>query len=129
MASTWKDWCCIVASVLSSFSVLLSNQASRDCAPLTRAALALGHAATMHGAFFSSMLVFETAQVRDTDLDALERVVSIVAFGDVDAEGPPGAIADVSLRRLLRLSQLANEYLLHVQDHLATRHHTTKVAI
>ena len=83
----------------------------------------------MHGAFFSSMLGFETAQVRDTDLDALERVVSIVAFGDVDAEGPPGAVADVSLRRLLRLSQLANEYLLHVQDHLATRHHTTKVAI
>jgi zinc finger protein DZIP1 len=67
------------------------------------------------------------AQVRDTDLDALERIVSIVAFGDIDAEGPPGAVADVSLRRLLRLSQLANEYLLHVQDHLATRHSASKV--
>ena len=69
----------------------------------------------------------QPAQVRDTDLDALERVVSIVAFGDVEAEGPPGAVADVSLRRLLRLSQLANEYLLHVQDHLATRHNASKV--
>jgi Iguana/Dzip1-like DAZ-interacting protein N-terminal len=69
----------------------------------------------------------QPAQVRDTDLDALERVVSIVAFGDVEAEGPPGAVADVSLRRLLRLSQLANEYLLHVQDHLATRHGASKV--
>lgn len=67
-------------------------------------------------------------QVRDTDLDALERVVSVAAYGDVEAEGPPGAIADVSLRRLLRLSQLSNEYLLHVQDHLATRNTALKVS-
>ena len=68
-----------------------------------------------------------TFQVRDTDLDALERVVTAVAFGDVDAEGPPGAVADVSQRKLLRLSQLANEYLLHVQDHLASQNGVLKV--
>ena len=57
-------------------------------------------------------------QVRETDLDALEAVVGVVAFGDVDAEAP-GAVAEHSLRRLLRLAQLAAEYLLHVQDRLA----------
>ena len=66
-------------------------------------------------------------QVRDTDLDELERVVAAVAFGDIEAEGPSGAVADVSLRRLLRLSQLANEYLLHVQDHLAVENGQLKV--
>jgi len=59
-------------------------------------------------------------QVRDTDLDALERVVAVVTFGDVEGE-EAGAVADVSLRKLLRLSQLAGEYLLHVQDHLAAQ--------
>lgn len=66
--------------------------------------------------------------MRDTDLDVLEGVVSVVAYGDLDAEGPPGAVADVSLRRLLRLSQLANEYLLHVQDHLAGQNTSLKVS-
>lgn len=59
------------------------------------------------------------SQVRETDLDALEAVVGVVAYGDVDAEAP-GSVAEHSLRRLLRLSQLAAEYLLHVQEQLAT---------
>ena len=58
-------------------------------------------------------------QVRETDLDALEAVVGVVAYGDIDAEAP-GALAEHSLRRLLRLAQLAAEYLLHVQEQLAT---------
>lgn len=45
--------------------------------------------------------------------------MGVVAYGDVDAEAP-GALAEHSLRRLLRLAQLATEYLLHVQEHLAT---------
>ena len=57
--------------------------------------------------------------MRETDLDALEAVVGVVAYGDVEAEAP-GTVAEHSLRRLLRLAQLAAEYLLHVQDRLAT---------
>lgn len=63
--------------------------------------------------------------MRETDLDSLEKVVGVVAFGDVDAEGP-SAVADVSLRKLLQLSQLANQYLLHVQDHLALQNGSLK---
>ncbi|KAL0030805.1 hypothetical protein WJX77_007386 [Trebouxia sp. C0004] len=56
--------------------------------------------------------------IRDTDLDMLERVVGIVAFGDLDGEDTC-SLTDLNFLRIFRLSQLTAEYLLHVQDHLA----------
>lgn len=52
--------------------------------------------------------------------------MAVVTFGDVERE-EAGGVADVSLRKLLRLSQLAGEYLLHVQDHLASQNSGLKV--
>ena len=57
-------------------------------------------------------------QIRETDLDELERVVGVVAFGDLEAEDTRN-LNQLNFQRLLRLSQLATEYLLHVQDRLA----------
>eukprot|EP00884_Botryococcus_braunii_P000696 jgi/Botrbrau1/10627/Bobra.154_1s0016.1 len=57
--------------------------------------------------------------VQEVDLDALESCVDFVAFGDVDGEDDRH-MSHVNLRRLLWLGQLSTEYLLHVQDTLAT---------
>ncbi|KAA6429984.1 MAG: DAZ interacting 1-like [Trebouxia sp. A1-2] len=65
----------------------------------------------LHGIDVSKM-------IRDTDLDMLERVVGIVAFGDLDGEDTCN-LTDLNFLRIFRLSQLTAEYLLHVQDHLA----------
>lgn len=48
----------------------------------------------------------------------LEKVVGIVAFGDLDGEDTCN-LTDLNFLRIFRLSQLTAEYLLHVQDHLA----------
>ena len=65
-------------------------------------------------------------QIRDTDLDMLERVVGIVAFGDLDREDTCN-LTDLNFLRIFRLSQLTAEYLLHVQDHLAQENSQLKV--
>ncbi len=65
-------------------------------------------------------------QIRDTDLDMLERVVGIVAFGDLDGEDTCN-LTDLNFLRIFRLSQLTAEYLLHVQDHLAQENSQLKV--
>lgn len=57
-------------------------------------------------------------QVRETDIETLERCVSAVAFGDLDAEDARN-LTEVNFVRIIRLGQLTAEYLLHVQDRLA----------
>lgn len=59
------------------------------------------------------------AVVRDTDLDALEGVLEAVAGGDLEAEDPR-ALPWADLAKLFRVAQLTVDYLLHVQDRLAT---------
>ncbi len=66
-------------------------------------------------------------QIRETDLDELERVVGVVAFGDLEAEDTRN-LNQLNFQRLLRLSQLATEYLLHVQDRLAYDNGKLKVS-
>ena len=56
----------------------------------------------------------------------LERVVGIVAFGDLDGEDTCN-LTDLNFLRIFRLSQLTAEYLLHVQDHLAQENSQLKV--
>ena len=56
----------------------------------------------------------------------LERVVGIVAFGDLDREDTCN-LTDLNFLRIFRLSQLTAEYLLHVQDHLAQENSQLKV--
>lgn len=65
-------------------------------------------------------------QVRDTDIDSLETVVNIVAFGDVDAEDTRN-LTEVNFIKIFRLGQLCSEYLLHVQDSLAFHNSQLKV--
>lgn len=73
------------------------------------------------------MSMFQCLQIRDTDLDMLEKVVGIVAFGDLDREDTCN-LTDLNFLRIFRLSQLTAEYLLHVQDHLAQENSQLKVA-
>ena len=56
-------------------------------------------------------------QVRETDIDTLERCCAAMAFGDLSAE-EPGSLSETNFTRLFRLAQLTVEYLLHVQDRL-----------
>lgn len=56
----------------------------------------------------------------------LQRVVGIVAFGDLDGEDTCN-LTDLNFLRIFRLSQLTAEYLLHVQDHLAQENSQLKV--
>ncbi len=64
--------------------------------------------------------------MREVDLDALESCVDYVAFGDVEGE-EARHLSHVNLRRLLALAQLATEYLLHVQETLATDNSVLRV--
>lgn len=66
-------------------------------------------------------------QIRDTDLDMLERVVGVVAFGDLEGEDTCN-LTDLNFLRIFRLSQLTAEYLLHVQDKLALENTQLKVS-
>ena len=74
----------------------------------------------------STRVCLERLQIRDTDLDTLEKVVGIVAFGDLDAEDTCN-LTHLNFLRIFRLSQLTAEYLLHVQDHLAQENSHLKV--
>lgn len=58
------------------------------------------------------------AVVRDTDIDALERVLDVVAFGDMEAEDAR-VLTPANCTQAFRLAQLTVDYLLHVQDRLA----------
>jgi hypothetical protein len=56
--------------------------------------------------------------VRDTDIDALEGVLDVVAFGDIEAEDTRN-LTPFNFIKLFRVAQLTVDYLLHVQDRLA----------
>lgn len=58
-------------------------------------------------------------QIRDADLDTLEKVVSIIAFGDIEAEDTRH-LTELNFIKVFRLAQLTIEYLLYVQDCLQT---------
>jgi zinc finger protein DZIP1 len=62
-------------------------------------------------------------QIRDTDLDTLERLVSCITWGDIEAEDSRH-LAEASFVKVFRLAQLLLEYLLYVQDSLK---HTNSV--
>ena len=57
----------------------------------------------------------------------LERVVGVVAFGDLEGEDTCN-LTDLNFLRIFRLSQLTAEYLLHVQDKLAQENTQLKVS-
>ena len=60
---------------------------------------------------------FRHVQVAFTDITQLERVVSILAYGDILAENTR-ELTEVNFVHIFRLAQLALDYLLHVQDTL-----------
>jgi hypothetical protein len=53
-------------------------------------------------------------QIRETDLDALERVAACVTWGDLAADDPRH-LTETDFTKVFRLAQLLVEYLLHVQ--------------
>lgn len=53
--------------------------------------------------------------IRDVDLDTLEKVVSVIAFGDIEAEDTRH-LTELNFVKVFRLAQLTVEYLLYVQD-------------
>ena len=66
------------------------------------------------------------ALVRDTDIDALESVLDIVAHGDMEGEDARH-LTPANAARAFRVAQLAVDYLLHVQDRLAADASAAKV--
>lgn len=60
-------------------------------------------------------------QVRDVDLDTLEKVVGVVAYGDIEAEDTRH-LSELNFIKVFRLSQLMVEYLLYVQECLTASH-------
>ena len=58
-------------------------------------------------------------QVGYTDIDQLERVVHILAHGDLQAENTR-QLTETNFIKIFRLAQLAIQYLLHVQDVLSS---------
>lgn len=67
------------------------------------------------------------AMVRDTDIDALEGVLDIVAHGDMEGEDARH-LTPANAARAFRVAQLAVDYLLHVQDRLAADACSAKVS-
>jgi hypothetical protein len=65
---------------------------------------------------------FKLLQVAYTDIDQLEKVVHILAHGDILSENTR-ELTEVNFLRIFRLAQLVIEYLLHVQDTLASERH------
>jgi zinc finger protein DZIP1 len=55
--------------------------------------------------------------VRDTDLDALEQLVTCVTWGDIEAEDTRH-LSEGNFVKVFRLAQLLLEYLLYVQENL-----------
>lgn len=66
------------------------------------------------------------AQVRETDIDTLERCCAAMAYGDLQAEDPC-SLSQTNFLRLFRLAQLTVEYLLHIQDRLVWENGILKV--
>ena len=58
------------------------------------------------------------AVVRESDIDALESVLDLVAGGDIEAEDAR-SLTPANFIQLFRTAQLTLDYLLHVQDRLA----------
>ncbi len=60
---------------------------------------------------------------RDMDVDVLQNFITTVTFCAVEGERCPNCrgTADPSLIKLLRMSQLSTEYLLHCQDLLSSQ--------
>lgn len=56
-------------------------------------------------------------QVRDTDLDTLEQLVTCVTWGDIEAEDTRH-LSEGNFVKVFRLAQLLLEYLLYVQENL-----------
>jgi zinc finger protein DZIP1 len=54
------------------------------------------------------------AQVRDVDLDTLERVAACITWGDLEAEDTRH-LSEANFTKIFRLAQLLAEYLLYVQ--------------
>lgn len=69
---------------------------------------------------------FTPLQARSTDIDALERVLDVMAFGDIEAEDARN-LTPLNFIKLFRLAQLTVEYLLFVQDRLAADNCALKV--
>ena len=65
-------------------------------------------------------------QVRETDIDTLERCCAAMAYGDLQAE-ESGSLSETNFLRLFRLAQLTVEYLLHIQDRLVWENGLLKV--
>ena len=62
----------------------------------------------------------DIAQVQArTDLNALDRVVDLVAHGDLEGEDVRN-LSEVNFLKIFRLAQMMVEYLLHVQEALKT---------
>ena len=66
------------------------------------------------------------AIVRDTDIDALESVLDVVAYGDIEGEDTRH-LTPTNCVRAFRVAQLTVGYLLHVQDCLAADSSTARV--
>lgn len=60
------------------------------------------------------------AIIRNTDIDALEKIVSIISHGDIEAEDA-ASVSQANLLKIYKLAQLTVEYLLYAQDSL---HHS-----
>lgn len=60
-------------------------------------------------------LLVTSPQIRDVDLDTLEKVVSVIAYGDIEAEDVRH-LTELNFIKVFRLAQLTVEYLLYVQD-------------
>lgn len=54
------------------------------------------------------------------DLDTLDQVVPVIAYGDLEAEDPM-ILTETNFSKIFRLSQLIIEYLLYVQDVLSAQ--------
>ena len=66
-------------------------------------------------------------QVRDTDMDRLEQMLYVVAHGD--AEAAREGASPAGMAKLLRVAQLAVEYLLYVQDTLSGSNSTLEARL
>ena len=56
-------------------------------------------------------------QIRDTDIDALERLAGMLTWSDLEAEDTRH-LSESNFTKIFRLAQLLLEYLLYVQDSL-----------
>lgn len=60
---------------------------------------------------------------RETDINVLQEFISAVTFCAVEGERCPQCrcLTDTTLLKVLRMSQLSTEYLLHCQDYLSSQ--------